>query len=53
MNAPFKKNGWFFALVPLMISLQFAVQQLRKIMTNFSQYSQSWPKNKLRNFSMQ
>jgi hypothetical protein len=49
----FKKRGWFVALVPLMISLQFAVQQLRKIMTNLSQYSQSRPKNKPRNFSIQ
>jgi hypothetical protein len=50
---PFKERGWFVALVPLMIALQFAVQQLRKIMTNLSQYSQFWPKNKPRNFSMQ
>jgi len=38
MNAPFKKKGWFVALVPLMISRRFAVQQLRKIMTKLSQY---------------
>jgi hypothetical protein len=47
-----KKEGLYVALVPLMMSLQFAVQQLRKIMTNLSQYSQSWPKNKLINSSM-
>jgi hypothetical protein len=36
-ECPGKKKGeWFVALVPLMITLQFAVQQLKKSTTNLA-----------------